>query len=176
MGCVVGCRWSSLCVGEGWWQWCHLLWKWTAGGVERKDSWPLQVNCSTNRKEAVPQVLAEQADTVSLPGGERRMAICPSACPFTACLTALALRECCDRLDWTGLAWASIGKGATLCVCSAPSTLRQTRSRTRWTASNPVSQSATARDAAALCCVASLLMFPHCARGYLDALLFFPRS
>lgn len=21
----VRCRWSSLCVGEGWWQWCHLL-------------------------------------------------------------------------------------------------------------------------------------------------------
>lgn len=88
--------------------------RWRRGG---RDSWPLQVGWSTNRKEAVPQVLAGPATTVSLPGGERRTAICPPACPFTACLTALALREC-----WARLGWASIGRGALSvhmhgCVC-----------------------------------------------------------
>lgn len=113
--------------------------RWRRGG---RDSWPLQVGWSTNRKEAVPQVLAGPATTVSLPGGERRTAICPPACPFTACLTALALREC-----WARLGWASIGRGALsvhmhgcVCVRAAPSTLQQTRRTTQWTVSQPVSQ------------------------------------
>lgn len=63
----------------------------------------------TNRKDSVPQALAEAAATVSLPGGERRMAICPPACPFTACLTSLALRESWARWDWTGLDWTGLG-------------------------------------------------------------------
>lgn len=41
--------------------------------------------------------------------------------------------------------------------------------------SQSASQStAPQRDAAALCCATTLLIFPHCARVYLDALLFFP--
>lgn len=66
---------------------------------------PLQVDLGSTNRKAVPQVLAEPAATVRIPGGERRMTICPPAWPFTACLTALSLRGAMGQagLDWAGL-------------------------------------------------------------------------
>lgn len=93
---------SSPVEHSGWW--C----------VDRRDRWPLQVDYSTNRKEVVPQVLAWPAATVSLPGGEWWMTICPPAWPFTACLTALALGECWARRDWAG---PDFNRRGSLCVC-----------------------------------------------------------
>lgn len=63
-----------------------------------------------------------------------------------------------------GWVWASIAKEATLCMCAcAPSTLRQTRHRTRWTVSEQGSH----------CDGSCSAVPPHGTRVYLDALLFF---
>lgn len=145
-----------------------------------RDSWLLQVDYSTNRKEAVPQVLAGPVATVSLPGGEGRMTICPPAWPFTACLTALALRESWAGRDWAGLGFnrqgslsLSLSLSPFVCVCVISSTLRQTRCRTQWTFSSPVSQSATVRGTAAF---VRPLIFSHNARILLERAFIFTFS
>lgn len=68
-------------------------------------------------------------------GEERRRTICPPACLFTTCLTAIA-RECWARQDRSGLGFNKQGC-LSMCVwvCVVPSTLRQTRLRTQWTVS-----------------------------------------
>lgn len=121
--------------------------------VDRKDRWPLQVDYNTNRKEVVPQVLAGPPATVSLPGGERWMTICPPAWPFTACLTALALGECWARRDRAGPGLNRRGSlSLRVCVCMSCSLNTAADQAQDPVDSQLASQSAAVRGTAALCC------------------------
>lgn len=66
-------------------------------------------------------------------------------------------------LGKAGLGWASIGRGASacVCVCAVPSTLRQIRRTIQWTVSH-----------CERCCRAAPLISPHRAGVYFNARLF----
>lgn len=108
------CGWSSLCavvvvmlsspVGHSGW-WCGEEGQLTTSGRQ------------TGRRLFPRSWLDQQPQWASQ--GERggRQSV-PQHAPFTACLTALALRECWARRDWAGLGFNRQGSlCVSVCVC-----------------------------------------------------------
>lgn len=107
---------------------------------------------------------------MSLPGGERRMTICPPAWPFTACLTALALRECWARRDWTGLGFNRQGC-LRVCVLFPQHCGRPGAGPSGQSASQPASQPVSQFER---CCSTVPLLYFLTVREFTWMLFYFP--